>query len=487
MRHRRRSHGCAIKPVPGSLGSRFVKANPGNQLLDKCFIIELGAGTYNGTITITDPNASNSPQTVNVTLKVYAAGNDQVPFGSFDTPVDGSIVMSSIPVTGWALDDIEVESVKIYRDPVSGEGTNHIYIGDAVFVEGARPDVENNYPEYPLNYRAGWGYMMLTNFLPNQGNGTFVIYAKATDKEGNQVILGSKTITCDNENAVKPFGAIDTPTQGGTVSGTDFVNFGWVLTPLPNSIPVDGSTINVIVDGVNIGNPTYNQYRQDIADRFPGYNNSDGAVGYYVIDTTGYENGVHTIAWAAEDSAGNVDGIGSRYFNIFNGSTTDAETQDKNQAADFYKDAESLQNIMPAVTPIRYTAGYKSSSSLAYPEEPGIYRIEISEVQPLIISLNPDSTPNLSLLNPYPLSLNPKLTSSPLPLTPKYSAWLKVGNQLRPLPIGSTFEPKTGIFTWLPGPGFIGEYELVFVRSNSTVQKEKIKVKVTIKPKEYLK
>jgi hypothetical protein len=46
------------------------------------------------------------------------------------------------------------------------------------------------------------------------------------------------------------FGAIDTPLQGGTASGSDFVNFGWVLTPLPNTIPKDGSTINVWVDGV---------------------------------------------------------------------------------------------------------------------------------------------------------------------------------------------------------------------------------------------
>ncbi|NIM17494.1 MAG: DUF1565 domain-containing protein, partial [Candidatus Aminicenantes bacterium] len=92
------------------------------------------------------------------------------PFGQFDTPAHGSTVRSSVPVTGWALDNVAVTSVKIYRDPVSGEGGSNIYIGDAVLVEGARPDVEAAFPDYPNNSRAGWGYMMLTNFLPNNGN-----------------------------------------------------------------------------------------------------------------------------------------------------------------------------------------------------------------------------------------------------------------------------------------------------------------------------
>ncbi len=101
--------------------------------------------------------------------------------------------------------------------------------------------------------------MMLTNSLPNSGNGIFVIHAYASDKEGHTELLGTKTITCDNANAVKPFGAIDVPGQGAATSGK-FWNGGWTLTPLPNTIPTDSSTINVFVDGQNLGHPTYNQY-----------------------------------------------------------------------------------------------------------------------------------------------------------------------------------------------------------------------------------
>ncbi|MCP5050315.1 MAG: hypothetical protein GY940_24320, partial [bacterium] len=221
--------------------------------------------------TQTDPHSFN----VNTVLSNYSDAVSAVtgssmqekspPFGSFDTPIDGLTARGGIPVTGWALDDSGIDTVKIYRE----SGNQLVYIGDGLFIEGARPDVAAAYPTYPVNTEAGWGYMLLTNFLPNSGNGTFVLHAFATDVKGKTTNLGTKTIHCDNANAVKPFGAIDTPTQGGNASGTGFVNFGWVLTPQPNTIPIDGSTITVWVDGVALGNPVYNKYRSDIAALFP--------------------------------------------------------------------------------------------------------------------------------------------------------------------------------------------------------------------------
>lgn len=274
----------------------------------------LAAGTYSGAITVTDLNTGGTVLTLSVNLKVYASGTDAEPFGDFATPEDGSTVSSSIPVTGWVLDDVGVESVKIYRQGESGL----IFIGDALLVEGARPDVEIAYPDYPMNYKAGWGYMMLTNFLPDGGNGPFTFYAVARDSSGHEVTLGTKTVTCDNAHAVKPFGAIDTPTQGGEASGSKFRNQGWVLTPMPNHVPIDGKTIDVYIDGVYKGHPVYNVYRADVALLFPGYANSNGALAYFDFDTADYAEGVHTIYWVARDNAGNADGIGSRYFTVLN-------------------------------------------------------------------------------------------------------------------------------------------------------------------------
>ena len=283
--------------------------------------------TQQGTVTVTAPAASNSPQTVQVNVKVMSSASTGTPFGSFDTPANNTTGISgSIAVTGWALDNIGVQNVQIWRNPIGAEpaaSNGLVYIGDATFVPGARPDVQSLYPTYPLNNRAGWGYLMLTNGLPNNGspagagNGTYTLHAIATSFDGKTKELGTKTITCDNTDSNIPFGAIDTPGQGATVSGT-IVNFGWALTPQPYSIPTDGSTISVTVDGVTLGHPVYNQYRSDIANGFPGFANSNGAIGYYYLDTTTLSNGLHTIGWLVYDNNGHGAGIGSRFFWVQN-------------------------------------------------------------------------------------------------------------------------------------------------------------------------
>jgi hypothetical protein len=418
----------------------------------------LSAGTRIGTISVTDPNASNSPQTVNVTLNVHRS--TAAPFGTFGTPLDHSTVRSSIPLTGWVLDDIGVERVKIYRK----EGGSLVYIGDAVLVEGARPDVEEAYPGYPNNYKAGWGYMLLTNALPHGGNGTFTLHAKAEDIEGHSITLGTKTITCDNANAVKPFGAIDTPSQGGTASGSRFINWGWVLTPQPNTIPPDGSTINVWVDGIALGHPTYNIYREDIATLFPGYNNSNGAVGYLYLDTTQYENGVHTIAWSAGDDAGNKDGIGSRYFSIENSHGTN-----RRSAPAWSLNLGGIPGIsnIPVhySSPVEVIKGFDRNEVplKRYPDEKGNITIEIQELEPLEVRLFLEGTGGLDHL----LSC---------------TGFQVVGSRFRPLPPGTYLDRKRGIFYWLPGPAFIGEYRFVFIRKEQNSEVARININIKIKP-----
>jgi hypothetical protein len=407
----------------------------------------LSTGTYNSTITISDPNAINSPQTLPVTLPVYKPGFTSMPFGDFATPIHGSLVRGSIPVTGWVLDDIEVVSVKIYN--------SSDYVGDAVFVDGARPDVEQAYPGYPMNYRAGWGYMMLTYFLPNGGNGTYTINAIATDAEGNQVTLGSKVINIDNANALKPFGAIDTPTQGGTASGSNYINWGWALTPRPNCIPTDGSTINVYVDGVNLGNPTYNIYRSDIASMFPHYCNSNGAAGYFYLDTTPYENGTHTIQWVVTDDAGNTDGIGSRYFTIQNidGATSQkkAAVFNVNRQSCDVEPVELSRRVEDNFEPVEILKGYKEDRmpQLIYPGDEGVITVEIKELERVEIHLQG------------------KHIWQPVPTRANYRGYMKVNDRLRPLPVGSTLDSRRGIFFWQPGVGFLGEYPLVFMEKHS--------------------
>jgi hypothetical protein len=410
----------------------------------------LSVGTYSATITISDPLAIDSPQVVTVNLTVKSSSQDQPPFGSFDTPIDNSTVMSSIAVTGWALDDVGVSSVKIYRAPLKSEGKALVYIGEATFVEGPRPDVEEAFPDYPYNYKAGWGYMMLTNFLPDGGNGTFKIYAIAADTFGKEVTLGTKTITCDNANAVKPFGALDTPTQGGEAAGSSFINWGWVLTPIPNSIPTNGSTLNVYIDGVNIGHPTYNIYRTDIATFFPGYGNSDGAAGYFVFDTSQYADGVHTMQWTAMDSAGNTDGIGSRYFTIQNsgGDTAQGSTVSRLSARGTVFNGEISRIPRNYTSPVRIKKGFKNiTPEKIYPNHDGVTTVRIKQSERVELHF-----PGETLI-------------------------------VSRLPVGSTLDSKAGIFFWSPGPAFLGNYTFDFVVKEGIpgkLKRKQVKIMIVI-------
>jgi uncharacterized repeat protein (TIGR03803 family) len=264
------------------------------------------------------------PSTSSLRAVVYRLANvfptPTAPFGSLDTPGEGQTVAGEVPVTGWALDDTPVSAVEIYRSPIGAEPTDVnglVRVGNATFVEGARPDVAALYPAYPFNTRAGWGYMLLSNALPNGGNGSFTLTAVAVDSSGARTTLGQRTIAAANSASLLPFGTIDTPGQGATVSGV-IDNFGWALTPSPSMIPVDGSTITITVDGVAVGHPTYNLYRSDIATLFPGYANSNGAVGLFSLDTRTLSNGVHILAWVVVDNSGNSQGIGSRYITVNN-------------------------------------------------------------------------------------------------------------------------------------------------------------------------
>jgi hypothetical protein len=349
------------------------------------------------------------------------------PTGSFDTPTNGtSAIAGAVAVTGWALDNIEVSKVDIWREPIGGEPAGLVYIGDAVFVSGARPDVEAANINAPFNYRAGWGYLLLTNFLPNNGgsaglgNGTYRIHAIAHNKAGAAMDFGGHTISTDNAHASKPFGTIDTPAQGGTASGNAYVNFGWVLTQNPSMVPIDGSTITVVVDGQVVGHPVYNNFRSDIASLFPGYANSGGAVGIYYLDTSKLANGVHTISWNVFDTAGHGDGVGSRYFNVFNGAVGSQVVLE--------------EGIRPATIA----------------REPNhVHAVEIEELGQVELPLG--------AIGGYQL----------------------VNGEHGPLPIGSSL--KEGVFYWQPGPGFLGSYDLLFEREDGA----EVRVRVKIRAKKY--
>ena len=330
-------------------------------------------------------------------------------------------------------------------------GAAQIFVGSAVFIDGARPDVAGSFPASPANTRAGWGFMVLTNMLPSQGNGTFQFFMWAQDREGHAFLLGTRTMTCANASATLPFGAIDTPEQGGPASGSAYVNFGWALTPLPKTIPIDGSTISVLVDGVTVGTASYNNFRPDIAALFPGLNNSNGAVGFRVLDTTTLTNGTHTISWVVSDNQGATEGIGSRFFTVSNG------------AASLTSTAQATPTL-GAPTGTRAASGQalllRSDSTASYLPLDSHVVLGRSGWN-LNAPLRPFSrdTSGRTIIRSEEVSrVELQLGAGP------HAGYLRASDGPSPLPVGSHLEPTTGVFTWAPGVGFVGTYDFVFTR-----------------------
>jgi hypothetical protein len=401
-----------------------------------------------------------------VTLNIIQSGTTAVPFGSFDTPINNSTgVTGSIGLTGWALDDIEVTRVRVLRDPVTGETPGVLVpIGTAVLVDGARPDVGTLYPASPLFSRAGWGYLMLTNMLPSQGNGTFKFYAYADDPEGHAHLLGTKIITCTNSTATAPFGAIDTPGQGEVVSGV-VNNFGWVLARgTVHADPPGGGTVTVVIDGVAAGAPGGWTSRSDLTTLFPtGFSDLSSALAVHSFDTAGLANGVHTIAWGVTATNSDSAGIGSRYFTVSNGASSlvagvRAGRQSAGRSLIVGQAGPNASAALTAAIDAAPTSRAAMTGRTGWSSE-APDRTYAADVNGRVVVDGEEL--GLFNLRPGAADASYGLASSS---GGTYAGYLRAGDALGPLPVGSRLDPDSGAFTWQPGVGFAGPYDFVFTR-----------------------
>jgi hypothetical protein len=388
-----------------------------------------------------------------------------------------------------------------------------VYLGDAVFLAGARPDVAAAFPTYPQANRAGFGAFVLSNLLPrttgvfqpNGGQGPLTIYAIAYDADNNATLLGRvwntdhtpTTVAMDNDNIAKPFGVIDTPIQGGETSTAASPNFGWALTPDDGSrtfvIPLDGSTMFVFVDGVSIGNVTYNQCRGDVGNppppaiycnddvssifgnatpqpplkprttnpsRYMNLNAGRGPQGSFAINTMAYANGLHSIAWSVTDNHGRIDGLGSRLFTVNNPAQSLAALA--NTALinpELGRRVADLGVLTPTTAAVGQRLGpARDDEFIASTRRTG--RVEVRAVEQERIELA-------------------------LPASETGEAWqgyVVQNGSLHVLPIGASLDPA-GRFYWQSVAGFYGSYDLLFIRDHAGSGREMLPVRVTFVPK----
>jgi hypothetical protein len=402
-------------------------------------------GSQTGRINLALTGAANTVGPVNVTFTIVLnTAPVSPPFGVIDTPVgDATVLAGSIAVTGWTLDNIGVQRVELWRDLQPGETTppfastpsdprnGKVFIANATFVDGARPDVEALNATTPLAYRAGWGYLLLTWGLWNQGNGTYKLYAFAFDQENNLGTIGTKTVIVSNNAATKPFGSIDTPGIGGDASGP---NFGWGLTPKVNGVAtckIQPSGVQVSIDSGPLQPVVYGDARTDIAGAFPGFSNTAAAGGHFIIDWSTLTNGPHTIGWLITDDCNRADGVGSRFFNVTGGTSV---TTVQSRAV-----AEGQSESMDAITVAR---GYGELPEIVRPDETGSRTIEVKQGGRIEIRVPHGFESAYQLVN---------------------------GGQRRALPIGATWDAASGTLYWQPAPAFLGQYRIVFTNGSGRI------------------
>jgi hypothetical protein len=469
----------------------------------------IGAATsLDGTITITSSAPALSAR---VTVQLTVQSTTTPPAGQVDTPLQSATgVQGAIAITGWAVDDVGIAHVRIYRQCLDIDnpdacqtvlGTRVVFVGEASVISGARPDVEAQYPALPAANSAGWGFLILSNLLPNipganangGGVGTFTLYAVATDQEGNQTLLGRTvsdatptTVTIANDTIAKPFGAIDTPGQGATVSGT-LNNFGWALTPDSNTVadgtdilvPTAGTTVTVFIDGAVVGTATYNLCRgtvgnpvpsgvlcdDDVSSIFRGaglYRNLDaarGAIALRTISTLALTNGLHTIQWGVSDSASRSEGIGSRYFNVLNSAGDAGDAGDAGGGG-----------LRPGAAGAAGAAAFVARRNLPRRDDVAIFGRTGFNLDRAFVPVEP--------VGGVPSVVVPELGRVELRVPGARGVAMVVANgDLRAAPVGLAVDDVEGVVTWSVGPGYLGTYRHLVERDD-----DQVLVDVTVAP-----
>ena len=307
--------------------------------------------------------------------------------------------------------------------------------------------------------------------------------AIAFDADGRATTLGTKTITCANASSTAPFGAIDTPLQGGSASGT-INNFGWVLVRGTAAAPVyanppQGGTVRIAIDGALIATlPGGWTSRPDLTALFPAaeYIGIANALGVAALDTTALTNGVHTIAWIVTATNTQASGIGSRYFTVSNGSGLSLDPEEG--ASAIVASPQVIQ--MPRAAALRSggSASALAAEIAAAASDPraitGRRGYDTSTAFRRYSAANGVITVQSEELDRIELRLGGGQG---------LTGYMRTGSSLTALPIGSALNATTGVFTWQPGVGFVGSYDLAFVRWAGGRAVSRQDVRVVLNPK----
>jgi hypothetical protein len=208
----------------------------------------------------------------NLTERNFFVSHELPAKGFLETPKKDQTIGWKYNVVGWFLDGSGVSKIEVLIDGlVVGEATYGL----------ARLDVANVYPEYN-NAKSGFKYSLDTTNL-SEGQHTLII--REYNIKGEQTDLSERNFVVSHELPAKGF--LDTPKKDQTI-GWKYDVAGWFL---------DGngvSKIEVLIDGLVVGEATYGLARLDVLNAFPEYNNANSGF-KYSLDTTSLSEGQHNL------------------------------------------------------------------------------------------------------------------------------------------------------------------------------------------------
>jgi hypothetical protein len=135
---------------------------------------------------------------------------------------------------------------------------------------------------------------------------------------------------------------------------------------------------------------------------------------------------------------GHGDGLGSRYFTVANTGGGNSPAVD-----------EPVDSATNSTVMLQRDFDHNSEPAQLAPDETGVYSAYMEELDRIEMEVGATN------------------------------GYLLMKDERRPLPVGSTL--KSGRFYWHAGPGFLGEYDLLFERADATL----VLVRVKIRPKVY--
>jgi N-acetylmuramoyl-L-alanine amidase len=223
--------------------------------------------------------------------------------GAVDSPDPERPQSGLVLVQGWVLSPIIVNRIELWVDDTKQHNA-------IMFLP--RIDIERAYPDWPGIHNARPGFV--TGFMANRfSNGPHTVEIRVVTVDGIVHGLGRRTININNSINQAPFGFMDIPDGSGVynVSGA-FPVSGWAA-------DTDGmQRIEILLDNQIVQGGVYGDPRPDVGATFPDFTGAMFSGWISNIDTTRYQNGIHTLTVRAIDRAGMENTIGHRTVQIIN-------------------------------------------------------------------------------------------------------------------------------------------------------------------------